>query len=143
MAGTPHRLIPHLVVGGVTQAIDLYKKALGATEVMRIPAQDGKRVMHAELAVGGSAFYLRDDFPEHRGTHGDSKVMDPKSLGGTSIVLHLEVENCDSAVKQAADAGAKVTMPPFDAFWGARYGEVIDPFGQCWSFSHPMPAKAA
>ena len=57
--------------------------------------------------------------------------------------MHLEVADCDAAVKRAADAGATVTMPPMDAFWGARYGQVVDPFGHAWSFAHPLPGKQA
>ncbi len=135
-------LIPHLVVDGAKDAIVFYQKAFGATEVMRMPAEDGKRLMHAQITVNGATVFLMDDFPEHRAQHGDVKVFSPKELGGTPILLHLEVENCDASVKRAADAGAKVTMAPWDAFWGARYAQVVDPFGHGWSFASPLPAKS-
>ncbi|MEW6452632.1 MAG: VOC family protein [Pseudomonadota bacterium] len=134
-------LIPHLCVVGAADAIEFYKKAFGATEVMRVPAEDGKRLMHAHLIVNSAPVFLVDDFPEHRGQHGGMKVFPPKEIGGTPVVLHLEVKNCDESVKRAADAGATVTMPPWDAFWGARYAQVADPFGHAWSFAHPLPAK--
>lgn len=134
-------LIPHMVVAGANDAIEFYKKALGATEVMRMPAEDGKRLMHAQLTVNGATVFLMDDFPEHRAECGNGNVRPPLELGGTSFVVHLEVENCDASVKRAADAGATVTMAPWDAFWGARYAQVRDPFGHCWSFAHPLPAK--
>ena len=134
-------LIPHLCVVGAVAAIEFYKKALGATEVMRMPAEDGKRLMHAQLTINGATVFLMDDFPEHRGQHGGIKVFSAKEIGGTPVVLHLEVANCDEAVKRAADAGATVTMPPWDAFWGARYAQVADPFGHAWSFAHALPAK--
>ena len=134
-------LIPHLCVAGAVDAIEFYKKALGATEVMRMPAEDGKRLMHAQLTINGGTVFLMDDFPEHRGQHGGIKVFSAKELGGTPVVLHLEVKNCDESVKRAADAGATVTMPPWDAFWGARYAQVADPFGHAWSFAHALPAK--
>ncbi len=68
-------------------------------------------------------------------------VFPPDQIKGTSVTMHLEVENCDAAVKRAADAGATVTMAPWDSFWGARYARIIDPFGHSWSFAHPLPAK--
>jgi PhnB protein len=132
---------PHLVVSDGVAAIEFYKKALGATEALRMPAKDGRRLMHAELHLRGMRFFLNDDFPEHRGTCMMDAVFPPDQIKGTSVTLHLEVEDCDAAVKRAADAGATVTMAPWDAFWGARYGRVIDPFGHSWSFAHPLPAK--
>lgn len=134
-------LIPHLCVAGAVDAIEFYKKAFGATEVMRMPAEDGKRLMHAQLTINSATVFLMDDFPEHRGQHGGIKVFSAKEIGGTPVVLHLEVKNCDEAVKRAADAGATVTMPPWDAFWGARYAQVADPFGHAWSFAHALPVK--
>lgn len=133
-------LVPHLVVKGASEAIEFYKKGLGATELMRMPAEDGKRLMHAHLIINGAVVFLMDDFPEYRGKtdHGDGKTIPPDELGGSSFLLHLEVPNCDEAVKRAVDAGAKVIVQPWDAFWGARYAEVRDPFGHGWSFGHPL-----
>ena len=142
MAAPVQIVTPHLVVNDANAAIEFYKKALGATEALRMPAQDGKRLMHAELHLNGMRFFLNDDFPEHRGTHMSDSVFPPDHLKGTSVTMHLEVENCDAAVKRAADAGATVTMPPWDAFWGARYGLIIDPFGHSWSFAHALPVNA-
>ncbi len=132
----PQSLVPHLVVAGAEAAIAFYKTALGATELMRLPSDDGVRLMHAELLVNGAKVYLHDDFPEHRGSHGETA---PSALGGTSVTLHLEVPDCDAAVKRAADAGATVTLAPWDSFWGARYAKIRDPFGHSWSFAHPLP----
>jgi PhnB protein len=134
---------PHLVVKDANAAIDFYKKALGATETLRMPAQDGKRLMHAEIQLNGARVFLMDDFPEHRGPgdHVDA-VFPPDQMKGTSVTMHLEVENCDTAVKRARDAGATVTMEPWDSFWGARYARIIDPFGHSWSFAHALPGQA-
>ena len=134
---------PHLVVKDANAAIDFYKKALGATETVRMPAQDGKRLMHAEIQLNGARVFLMDDFPEHRGPgdHVDA-VFPPDQMKGTSVTMHLEVENCDTAVKRARDAGATVTMEPWDSFWGARYARIIDPFGHSWSFAHALPGQA-
>ena len=133
---------PHLVVKDANAAIDFYKKALGAIETLRMPAQDGKRLMHAEIQLNGARVFLMDDFPEHRGPgdHVDA-VFPPDQMKGTSVTMHLEVENCDTAVKRARDAGATVTMEPWDSFWGARYARIIDPFGHSWSFAHALPGQ--
>jgi PhnB protein len=141
MADPVQIVTPHLVVNDANAAIEFYKKALGATEALRMPAQDGKRLMHSEIRVGGARIFVMDDFPEHRGSHGVDAVFPPDQIKGTSVTMHLEVENCDAAVKRAADAGATVTMAPWDAFWGARYARIMDPFGHSWSFAHLLPAK--
>ena len=138
---SPQTVTPHLVVNDANAAIEFYKKALGAAEALRMPAKDGKRLMHAELHVNGARFFIVDDFPEFRGMHGGEDWKTPQELGGTSVTIHMEVANCDEAVQRMADAGAKIALPPWDAFWGARYGKVLDPFGHVWSFAHPLPAK--
>lgn len=131
---------PHLVVDDAAAALEFYKKGLGATETFRLPAEDGKRLMHSEINVLGARIFVVDAFPEYRGPeHGGDNYRTPKELKGTSVTIHIEVPDCDAAVKRMADAGAKVTMPPWDAFWGARYGRVVDPFGHEWSFGHPKP----
>lgn len=132
-------IIPHLVVGDAKAALAFYTQALGAEEVFRMPAEDGDRLLHAEIRVNGARLFLRDDFPEYRAEHGGTSAP-PDLLKGTSAVLHLEVPNCDAAMERAVAAGATVTMPAMDAFWGARYGQVADPFGHLWSFAHPLAA---
>jgi PhnB protein len=134
-------VIPHLVVDGAAAALEFYKQALGATETGRHTADDGKRLMHAEMTVNGAKIYLMDDFPEYYAEHGDH-AQPPKSAGFTSVVLHLDVDDCDAAVACAEAAGAKVVMPPWDAFWGLRYAQIVDPFGHAWSFAHPLPQSA-
>ncbi len=123
-------LIPHLVLKGAADALAFYKKAFGAEEITRHLTPDG-RIMHAEMRIGQSVVYLADDFPEFCGGHERS----PSALGGSSINVHRYVTDCDAAVKRAADAGATVTMPPADMFWGDRYGVVTDPHGHVWSFA--------
>ena len=131
-------LIPHLVVKGAAKAIEFYKAGLGAVEIARMPTEDG-RLMHAALKIGDSTLFVCDDFPEYCG--GVSRVPS----GPSPVTLHLCVKNCDAAIARMAKAGAKVTMPAGDMFWGDRYGQVTDPFGHTWSFSHPLTAdqKAA
>ena len=123
--------IPHLIVDGATRAIEFYKEAYGAVELMRSPAPDGQRLMHAALKIGDSVIYLCDDFPEMC----DGKSRNPLALGACSTTVHHYVEDCDAVIAQAEKAGAKVDMPPQDMFWGDRYGLVTDPFGHHWSFA--------
>lgn len=130
-------VIPHLVVADAAAAIDLYASALDAREVMRVPAEDGKRLLHAEIEVNGALVYLRDHFPEFE-SPGCSAMAPPSLAGSTGVTLHLDVADCDAAVARAGKAGFTVHMPPEDAFWGARYASMVDPFGHCWSFSHML-----
>jgi len=134
-------VIPHLVVDNASAAIDFYRHAFGATELMRMPAEDGKRLMHAEIEVNGSQVMLMDEFPEYAGKM-CRMDFSPKTVGGTSVSLHLSVADCDAAIARAEKAGAMVTMAAHDAFWGDRYGQIVDPFGHPWSFSHPLAGKA-
>jgi PhnB protein len=130
-------VIPHLCVNDGPAAMEFYKKAFGATEVARMPAEDGKRLMHAHLSVFDGMVYLHDDFPEYH----NGKSETPKALGATPVTLHVNVPDCDAAIAKAAAAGATVTMPAQDMFWGDRYGQVVDPFGHRWSFATPVKKK--
>ena len=127
-------MIPHFCIDNAAAAVEFYKKAFGAEELMRVPDKDGKRIMHVELLINGSLLYMHDDYPEMNG--GKSKT--PKGIGGSPVTMHLNVANCDEAMKKAVDAGATITMPAMDAFWGMRYGQVRDPFGYEWAFAHPL-----
>jgi PhnB protein len=124
-------LIPHLTCDGCADAIEFYKKAFGAEEICRMPAPDGKRIMHAAIRIDDRPLFLNDDFPEFCG----GKSQSPKALGGTPVTIHRYVEDCDAAIQRAKDAGATVKMPPEDMFWGDRYGVVTDPFGHSWSLA--------
>jgi PhnB protein len=131
----------HLCIAGAAEALEFYKKGLGATEMMRMPAEDGKRLMHAAMRVNGCQIFLMDEFPEYREECG-GEVAAPPTLGGTAVVLHLDVPDCDAAIARMVAAGARVTMPAMDAFWGDRYGQVVDPFGHSWSFAHRLAKQA-
>jgi PhnB protein len=124
-------LIPHLVCERCTEAIEFYKKAFGAEEIHRMPAPDGRRIMHAAIRIGKSFVFLVDDFPEYC----EGKSESPTALKGTPVILHHYVTDCDAAIKRAQDAGAEVLMPPQDMFWGDRYGVVRDPYGHKWAFA--------
>jgi uncharacterized glyoxalase superfamily protein PhnB len=122
--------VPHLICDPCPEAIEFYKKALGAEETFRMPAQDGKRILHACLKVGNAMFFVNDDFPEFCG-----KSQSPQALQGTPVTMHRYVDDVDGAIQKAVDAGATVVMPAADMFWGDRYGIVLDPFGHSWSFA--------
>jgi len=128
----------HLVVSDGAAAIEFYKKALGAVETFRLPGESGK-IMHAALMINGTQVFVRDDFPEYRKAQDDNTMLPPNVAGSASAAFHMDVANCDEAFNKAVAAGAKVNMPPADAFWGDRYGAIIDPFGHVWSFAHPLP----
>ena len=122
-----HTITPHLIVKGAAEAIEFYKNAFGAEEVMRMPGPDGM-IMHSELRIGDSHFMLNDEFPNFG-------KMGPKSIGGTAVTIHLYVSDVDALYARAVKAGAKATMPIADMFWGDRYGQIEDPFGHQWSLA--------
>lgn len=121
---------PHLVVRGAARAIDFYRDVFGAQEVTRVPTPDGK-LIHAAIRIGDSQVFLVDDMPEPR----EEGVGSPQALGGTPVTIHLFVDDVDATMARAAAAGAKITMPPADMFWGDRYGRLLDPFGHSWSIA--------
>lgn len=131
---TTKALIPHLVVSDGKQAIAFYEKAFGARLEASHPAEDGKRLMHAHLDLDGQTLLLHDEFPEF----GGAGAAAPSRLGGASCTLHLEVGDADAAWARAVEAGAEITMPLDDQFWGARYGQLRDPFGHMWSIGGPL-----
>jgi uncharacterized glyoxalase superfamily protein PhnB len=117
---------PYLAVGDAAGAIDWYKKAFSAKELSRQLEPTG-RVMHAAVKIGDSVVFLSDIFP-------GSEMKDPRD-SGPSVNLHIYSKDVDRIWKKAVEAGAKVTMPLEDQFWGERYGKLADPFGHSWGFS--------
>lgn len=120
-----HTVTPHLVCDGAAEAIEFYKKAFGAIEVARMPGPDG-RVMHAQLRIGDAPVMLADEMP-------GCNSFGPRTLKGTPVTLHLYVNDCDAFVARAEEAGARVSMPVSEQFWGDRYGVLQDPWGHQWS----------
>ena len=118
--------VPYLSVRGGAGAIDFYKKAFGATEIMRME-HDGV-VGHAELKVDHATFYIADEYP-------DIGFIGPQTLGGTSVMISIYVNDADAMVKRAEAAGAKVLRPVEDQFYGDRGGCVEDPYGHKWWFA--------
>jgi uncharacterized glyoxalase superfamily protein PhnB len=122
-----HTVTPHLVCAGAAQAIAFYKKAFGAVEQSRV-ADSGGRLLHASVRIGDSIVMLNDEFSQ-------MGALGPKARNGTSVTIHLFVDDVDAWFARAVKAGATVLMPLADMFWGDRYGIVVDPFGHNWSIA--------
>jgi PhnB protein len=123
-------IVPHIVVQGAERAAAFYAEAFGAQEVSRIPVPDG-RLMSVQLRIGGGLLHLADEFPE-------MGVLAPPSIGGTAVVLALEVADAEVAFDRAVAAGATVRQPLADMFWGDRHGQVDDPFGHRWNIGQHL-----
>ena len=122
-----HTATPYLTLTDAARALDFYKRAFGAQEVVRMETPDGK-VGHAEIKIGNSMIMLGDEMP-------GAGTRSPQSLGGTTGGIFLYVENVDEAFNQAVAAGAQAESQPADMFWGDRYGRLRDPFGHSWSLA--------
>jgi PhnB protein len=118
----------YLVVKDAVEALDFYQKAFGAEAGHRMPGPDGKGTMHAEMRIGNSTIMLTDENPKW-------EMKSPSTLGGSPVSVHLYVEDADKMFKRAVDAGCTAMMPIMDAFWGDRYGKVVDPYGYQWGIA--------
>jgi len=121
-----HTVTSSLVVSNSKDAIEFYKKAFDAIEINQSQTPDGK-IVHAQIKIGNSFVFLVDEVPPMTKAH--------TTAGGSTISLHLYVEDADKAFNQAVDAGAKVAMPMGDAFWGDRWGMLTDPYGHLWAIA--------
>jgi PhnB protein len=131
--------IPYIVVSNAAGAIDFYKAAFGAVELARHAAPHSDKLMHASVNINGGVLMLSDDFSASMGR----KSQTPEALGGSPVTFHLQVPDADAVWAQAIAAGAEITMPLADQFWGDRYGQLRDPFGHLWSVgqSKTRPTK--
>lgn len=125
---TIHELFPYLRVKDAGRAIEFYKLAFGATEKFRLTEPSG-RIGHCELLFGSTTLMLSEEYPEYG-------FLGPQSIGGTSISIHLHLDDADAAIERAVSAGASVVRPASDAFYGERSGTVRDPFGHEWMLGH-------
>jgi PhnB protein len=119
-----HAVTPYLIVNGGAKAIEFYARAFGAIERERMQDQSGK-VRHAEISIGDSRVMLADEHPE-------VDALGPETVGGSPVSIHLYVEDVDAVVAKAVAAGAKLTRPVADQFYGDRAGGITDPFGHRW-----------
>jgi PhnB protein len=123
-------LTAHIVVQGADEAAAFYQAAFGAEEISRIPTPDG-RLMSVQLRFADSVLHIADEFPE-------MGVLAPPSIGGTAVVLSLEVSDAETAFAQAIEAGATVRQPLQEMFWGDLHGQLDDPFGHRWNISQHL-----
>jgi PhnB protein len=123
-------VFPYLRVRGAAAAIEFYGRAFGAKERFRL-TEPGGRIGHAELEFGTFTVMLSEEYPEHG-------LKGPGSIGGTSVTIHLHVDDADAFIRRAAECGAEVLRPPSDAFYGERGGTVRDPFGHEWLIGHQI-----
>jgi PhnB protein len=121
-----HTATPYLIFHDAAPAIDFYKKAFAATEIMRMNGPDGK-VSHAEIKIGDSVIML--------GSAPGNDLATPQKLNGSSVSIFLYLPDVNSTFKQAVSAGAKAVQPLEDMFWGDRFGRLVDPFGHSWSLA--------
>jgi PhnB protein len=122
-----HTVTPYLSVHNAAQALDFYKRAFGAEEVMRMNNPQGA-VSHAEIKIGDSIVMIAEEAAS-------TGLRSPQSLGGSTVSIVLYLNDVDTTFKQAISAGAKSQQPLADMFWGDRYGRLIDPFGHSWSLA--------
>lgn len=123
-------LFAYLHVNDAAKAIEFYEKAFGAKEKFRLSEPSGL-IGHAELDFDGTTVMLADEFPEYQ-------IRGPLALGGTSVTIHLHVENADETIRRAVSAGAEIEREPKDEFYGERSGCVRDPFGHRWNIGHSI-----
>ena len=122
-----HSVSPAMVIKNAAEAIEFYKKAFGAEVVTRLTGPNDS-VMHAEIKIGDSMVMIGEEWPGHH-------VQSPTSVSGTTITLHIYVEDVDAAHERAVAAGAKEIMAPANMFWGDRFSSVTDPYGHSWSLA--------
>jgi PhnB protein len=128
------QFIPLLIVSDGLAALKFYKEVFGAEEGHNMMAPDGKRLMHGELIVDGRKVFISDEFAAEEG--GDCKT--PQTLGGSCVRIMLMTDDAEAVVERAVTRGARVLMPVQDMFWGARYGQFLDPWGHNWGINQQL-----
>jgi PhnB protein len=132
------QFIPELIVHGGFAALDFYKNVFGAEEVHRMTKPGSEKLMHGELTLDGHKFFVCDEFPASEG----GTCKSPATLGGTGVRITLLVDDADGTVARAVAAGARVSMPVQDMFWGGRYGKIVDPFGHEWGINQQVKEQS-
>ena len=123
-----YEFVPYLSINDAATAVAFYSHVFGVDPHLLLRMPDG-RVMHCEFRLGNARFFVSEELPEHGGT------PSPTRLGGTTVAIHLYVDDCDAMVKRMTDNHATVLMEPADMFWGERFARVRDPFGHEWGIT--------
>jgi PhnB protein len=134
-----HQFIPELIVRNGPAALEFYKDVFGAVEVDRMMTPDGKKLIHGELTLDGHKFFVCDEFSASEG----GTCKSPHTLGGTGVRVTILVDDADRVVERAVAAGARVSMPVQDMFWGGRYGKIVDPFGHEWGVNQQLREQSS
>jgi PhnB protein len=128
------QFVPHLIVNDGMAALTFYREVFGAAEGHNMMAPDGRRLMHGELILDGHKIFISDEFTAEEG----GSCLTPKTLGGSCVRIMLMTDDADAVVERAVARGATVIMPVQDMFWGARYGQFVDPFGHQWGINQQL-----
>lgn len=129
-----YQLIPELIVRNGPAALEFYKAVFGFEEIHRMMTSDGQKLVHGELILEGHKLFVCDEFPASEG----GTCQSPETLGGTGVRVTLILADADGTVARATAAGARVSMPVQDMFWGGRYGKIVDPFGHEWGINQQL-----
>jgi PhnB protein len=132
------QFIPELIVRNGPAALDFYKSVFGAEELHRMMKPGSEKLMHGELTLDGHKFFVCDEFPASEG----GTCKSPATLGGTGVRVTLMVDDAAEVVERAVAAGARVSMPVQDMFWGGRYGKIVDPFGHEWGINQQLKEQS-
>jgi len=133
------QFVPHLIVSNGLSALKFYREVFGAAEGHHMMAPDGKRLLHGELVLDAHKFFVSDEFTAAEG----GSCQTPETLGGTSVRVTLMTDDADGVFERAVARGAKVIMPLQDMFWGARYGQFLDPWGHNWGINQQLKEQTA
>jgi PhnB protein len=128
------QFVPHLIVNDGMAALKFYREVFGAAEGHNMMAPDGRRLMHGELILDGHKIFISDEFTAEEG----GSCQTPKTLGGSCVRIMFMTDDADGVVERAMARGARVIMPVQDMFWGARYGQIEDPFGHQWGINQQL-----
>jgi PhnB protein len=132
------QFIPELIVRNGPAALDFYKSVFRAVETDRMMTKDGAKLIHGELVLDGHKFFVCDEFDASQG----GTCKSPQTLGGTGVRITILVDDADRTIERAIAAGARVSMPVQDMFWGARYGKIVDPFGHEWGINQQVKEQS-
>ena len=133
------QFVPHLIVSDGLAALKFYQEVFGGEEGYNMMATDGQRLMHGELILGAHKIFVSDEFTAEEGGH----CKTPQTLDGSSVRIMLMTDDADAVVERAVARGARVLMPVTDMFWGARYGQFVDPFGHIWGVNQQLKEQTA
>lgn len=137
---TIRSVIPHLIVDGATKAMEFYAQAFGAVPGQSMAMPDSDKIIHADMTIGDHIIYLVDEM--NADDEEDGVMRSPRQAKGTTVAIALIVDSTDAVYAQAVKAGATEHMPPADTFWGARYAQILDPWGHLWELNQPVEQRS-